>query len=121
MLSIYFIRYFKEEQLTKDPRILYLKNKLYPIFPELEKTKLMKSNNGSYTINKYKIFICTEKNGVRYNDNMLIYVILHELAHVLCNEIGHTQKFMDIFNQLLNRAEKYGLYDPNIKRIDNYC
>lgn len=116
----YIISYVKEEHLSKDPRIVGLKNKLSRAFPELNKAKLMKGNS-SYTLNKHKVFICTEKNGVKYDDNMLTYVILHELAHVLCDEVGHTPKFMEIFAGLLARAEHYGLYDPTLKRVANYC
>ena len=41
-----------------------------------------------------------DKNGKYYDDNMLNYVALHELAHVLCDEIGHTDKFYAIFDEL---------------------
>lgn len=116
----YIISYIREEQLLKDPRIVDLKTKLSGVFPELNKAKVMKGNS-SYTLNKQKIYICTEKNGVKYDDNMLTYVTLHELAHVLCDEVGHTPKFMEIFSGLLDRAEHYGLYDPDMKKVKNYC
>ena len=39
---------------------------------------------------KQKVYLCLkDENNEYYNDNMLIYVALHELAHVLCDEIGH--------------------------------
>lgn len=116
----YVITSLREDQLSKDPKIVELKAKLSPVFPELLRVKMMKGSS-SYTLNKHKVYICTEKNGVTYDDNMLIYVILHELAHVLCDEVGHTPKFINIFTRLLQRAEHYGLYDSSLQRVANYC
>jgi predicted metal-dependent hydrolase len=52
---------------------------------------------------------------------MLIFVAIHELAHVLCDEIGHTKKFEDIFHKLLQEAIEKKLYDPSFEPIRNYC
>ena len=52
---------------------------------------------------------------------MLIYVALHEVAHVLCDEVGHTQKFHSIFEDLLKKATEMGIYNPSIPLIQNYC
>jgi Zn-dependent peptidase ImmA (M78 family) len=103
-----------------DPLLIRLKNELLPFFPELHGIKIYKANS-SYTWNKTKIYICTNFNGVVYDDNMLIFVILHELAHVMNDQIGHTEKFQEIFQSLLDRAEKFGFYDPKKPRIENYC
>ena len=116
----YVITYLREDQLSKDAKIVELKAKLSSAFPELHRVKMMKGAS-SYTLNKQKVYICTEKNGVTYDDNMLIYVTLHELAHVLCDEVGHTPKFIAIFTSLLDRAERHGLYDSNRQRVTNYC
>lgn len=110
-----------ESYLQNDPDILRLKNKLLPYFPELSSTVVLKGEK-SYTLGKYKIHLCIEdENGRLYDDNMLTYVFLHELAHCLNKEIGHGDKFESIFQKLLNRAEYYKLYDPKIPRIRNYC
>ena len=50
-----------------------------------------------------------------------MYVAIHELAHVLCDEIGHTEKFYEIFNNLLDKAENLNIYDSDIPIISNYC
>lgn len=105
-----------------DPKIDELRQKLSKVFhKELENTEIAGSNK-SFTINKQYIHLCLKnKSGEYYSDNMLIYVLLHELAHVLCDEIGHTDKFKDIFTDLLLRAAQHGLYDPTIPPEDNYC
>lgn len=114
--------HIQEKKLSEDYEIVRLKNKLIPFFPELGNVKLMKGES-SYTINKYRVFICLrdKQTNILYDDNMLTYVILHELAHSICNEIGHTEKFKAIFFNLLYRAEAYGLYNPNLPRPSNYC
>lgn len=116
------LTYMHENFLSTDYEIVRLKNKLLPVFPELNDVKLMKGQS-SYTINKYKIYICLRDKNTRiiYDDNMLVYVILHELAHTKCPEIGHTEMFKKIFFDFLERAENYGLYDPSLPRHANYC
>ena len=110
-----------ENYLQNDPEILRLKNKLLPVFPEIANTVVLKGKK-SYTIGKYKIHLCIQdENGQIYDDNMLTYVFLHELAHCINNEIGHGHKFESVFQNLLDRAEFYNLYDPKVPRIRNYC
>ena len=76
----------------------------------------------SYTINKEKVYICLkDDNGNYYDENMLIYVIAHEMAHCICDEIGHTDKFHYIFEELLKLLTQEGYYNPSIPVIRNYC
>ncbi len=76
----------------------------------------------SYTINKKDVHICMkDENGRYYDRNFLIFVILHEISHALCDEIGHTEKFGQIFDQVLKRAAVLGVYDPTKKKVENYC
>lgn len=116
----YLYKFNIENYMETEPTISRLKNLLLPHFPELKKVKLMK-DNASYTINKSKIYICTESDGKIYDDNMLIFVILHELAHTMCKSIGHGDEFQTIFKELLMRAENVGIYDPSLPRVENYC
>ncbi|QNH08546.1 136R [Invertebrate iridescent virus Kaz2018] len=79
----------------------------------------------SFTINKKQIFLCIKdkKSGDAnyYDYNSLIFVTLHEIAHVLCDELGHTQKFQHIFKELLDHASSLGLYDETKPFVKNYC
>ena len=120
---IFYDLYVRNRNFEKfdDPKIDNLKNRLSSIFPELNFIQLSGSNK-SFTINKKEIYLCLkDENGKYYDDNMLIYVLLHELAHVKCDEIGHTEKFKDIFRNLLLQAEIAGLYNPFQPPVDNYC
>lgn len=110
-----------EYYMENDPDIVRLKLMLYPVFPEIDYVRIIKSTDASYTIDKSKIYLCTEHNGERYDDNMMTYVILHELAHTLTAEIGHGVEFRQTFETLLSKAQRNGLYDPNRPRVENYC
>lgn len=119
-MSAWYINAKYETYLENEPTVTRLKNRLSPVFPELKYVKIMKGDS-SYTINKQKIYLCTEANGEVYDDNMLTYVMLHELAHTMCPSIGHGKQFGDIFNTLLRRAERHKLFDPRKPRVENYC
>lgn len=117
---LYLLKTSYENYLESEPTVTRLKRKLLPSFPELAYIKMMKGDS-SYTINKQKIYLCTEANGKTYDDNMLTYVILHELAHTMCPEVGHGKTFQRIFQMLLTRAEMNELFDPAKPRTENYC
>lgn len=84
---------------------------------------VMVEDNESYTINKKIIHLCTKnpQNGQYYDKNTLMFVVLHELAHVLCNDVGHTENFSIINQSLLDHAIKCGFYDPSKPFVKNYC
>jgi hypothetical protein len=84
---------------------------------------IMVEDNESYTINKKVIHLCTKdpRNGRYYDKNTLMFVVLHELAHVLCSDVGHTDSFSVINQALLDHAVKCGFYDPSKPFIKNYC
>ena len=67
------------------------------------------------------IDIIVYANDQYYNDMMLLHVLIHEICHCLCDEIGHTEKFNDMLDELLDEASKMGVYDKNYKLIQNYC
>lgn len=104
-----------------DPMLHHIKKKLEPLHPKVKQLHFYEGNK-SYTINKKKIYLCL-RNEKRhyYEENMLLYVAIHELAHVLCDEIGHTEKFHQIFKELLSKAESLGIYDASRPILRDYC
>jgi hypothetical protein len=114
----------REYHLQDDPMIYTLKEVLRPLldFYGIKDLKLYKADK-SFTINKERIFLCLyDETGNYYPLNMLIYVILHEIAHYLNkDDIGHTQKFHEKFEEVLNKATELGIYNPSIPIIKNYC
>lgn len=104
-----------------DPMLVRIKETLIPLHPCVENLKFYEGKK-SYTINKKKVYLCLkDDNGEYYDFNMLIYVSIHELSHVVCDEIGHTPKFHRIFRDMLELAEQKNIYDSSIPIIKNYC
>lgn len=112
----------KEHHMQDDAMLYTLKAVLLPVHPIITDLKLYKGDK-SYTINKKKVFICLyDENGDYYPLNMLVYVLLHEIAHVLNTEdVGHTPAFHSKFDELLDRATQLGIFNPSIPILQNYC
>jgi hypothetical protein len=109
------------EGYTSDPILLELHKQLAILDNKFKDVDIYEGDK-SYTINKKKVYICLkDEHGKYYSRNMLVYVILHEYAHILCDEIGHTDKFFDIFQKLLAKASASGIYNPSIPPVKNYC
>jgi len=76
----------------------------------------------SYTENKRRVVMCLRKSADKfYSWNSLMFVLLHELAHVICDELHHTDKFHSINRDLMRRAEQLGYYNPKIPFESSYC
>lgn len=104
-----------------DPMLYKIKETILPLHPKIAEITFYEGNK-SYTINKKRVYLCLKKSNHEYYDfNMLIYVAIHEISHVLCDEIGHTSKFYTIFQDLLQKAEKLGIYDSKIPISKDYC
>jgi len=120
---IWWVTYsIKERYLQDDPMLRKLKQTMTPLHPDIKNIELYKGKK-SYTINKEKIYLCLkDENDDYYPTNHLIYVYLHEVAHVLNkDDIGHTEKFHKIFQELVEQAHNMGIYNASIPPIDNYC
>jgi predicted metal-dependent hydrolase len=67
----------------------------------------------SYSVNKgEELAFClrSKKSNQLHNVNLIMYVALHEMAHMACPEIGHGELFKRIFRFLTQRAIDIGLY-----------
>lgn len=69
----------------------------------------------SYSVNKgEKIFMCLrqrDENEDLVDENILIFVALHEMSHIGTASIGHTKEFWNHFAWLLERAEAIKIYE----------
>ena len=131
------IMQIEEYKLQDDPMLKKLRKRIEPLFngdnyytgllTPLNKRDILNEitlykGDKSYTINKQKVFLCLkDKDNHYYDMNMLLYVLLHEISHVICDEVGHTDKFAKIFEELLEKAEEMKIYNPNIPIITDYC
>jgi hypothetical protein len=73
----------------------------------------------SYSVNKGEELVFCLKSKERnklHNINLLMYVAIHEMAHMACPEIGHGNLFKKIFRFLAEEAIKLNLY-----QMDDYA
>lgn len=79
----------------------------------------------SFTINKKYVYMCLtpKDNTYVYDINTLMYIALHEFAHVCSKSSGHTREFMKIYKDLLKHAIDIGIYEYIDYRENpiNYC
>jgi len=82
----------------------------------------------AYSENKgEKLAFCVTKQKGNDNDlidqNTLMFVAIHELAHVANKSIGHNSDFWDNFKFLLVNAKEIGIYEPKDykKKQVSYC
>ena len=84
------------------------------------------SNLTSYSVNKgEELSVClkSKTNGQLHEINLLMYVIIHEMSHFACPEIGHGPLFQKIFKKFLEvsiKLEIYNYEDYSSKPIE-YC
>uniref|UniRef100_A0A6C0ESW1 WLM domain-containing protein n=1 Tax=viral metagenome TaxID=1070528 RepID=A0A6C0ESW1_9ZZZZ len=82
----------------------------------------------AYSENKgQKIAFCLNKEKENDNnlidENTLMFVALHEMAHVASKSIGHNKEFWDNFKFLIKEASDINLYIPidYSKKNQEYC
>ena len=68
----------------------------------------------SYSVNKgEQIFMCLRQRNDReelVDENIILFVALHEMSHVGTASIGHTPEFWNHFSWMLKQAEKTKIY-----------
>ena len=69
----------------------------------------------SYSVNKgEKVHLCLRQrqggDETLVNENVMMFVSLHEMAHMITDSIGHEPEFWNNFGWLLKEAEKTGVY-----------
>ena len=101
-----------------------LKNKYNPnTLSETEES----SKYTSYSLNKgEKIALCIRKKGEPkefIEDNTIMFVAVHELAHIMTESVGHEPEFWDNMAFLLKKANDINIYNPvdYSKNNIDYC
>lgn len=103
-----------------------IKKKIYKTQFIENKNKIPKKNSTSYNINKgEKIILCIYNYQITefYDINTIIYVAIHEIAHIGNKTVGHDNSFYYIFNDLLKEAIRLKIYKfHNYQKIPKqYC
>jgi hypothetical protein len=84
------------------------------------------SKNTSYVINKgdvIKLCLRNKKTGEFHDLHTLVFVNLHELAHMLDKKWGHSDSFWYCFQAVLREAERLGVHNPinYSEKPQEYC
>ena len=107
-IIVYCVEKFPDKDNVKRIQKGYNPKTITEILPTSEFT--------AYSENKgKKLAFClnTQKGGSKLIDmNTLMYVAIHELAHIASISIGHTPEFWQNFKFLLIQAEKINVYSP---------
>jgi len=109
---------YLKKTYPKDPRVL----RLFKRFDEenIQETNLNDSGT-SYSIDKGKqLNLCLRDKSTKklHKINILMFVTLHELAHIMSTSYGHNKEHNESFKFILLNAIKIGIYN-NINYKDN--
>lgn len=124
---IFLLRDFLKKNINKYPEYAPYIDQFYSRIKNLTlQENAPDGNYTSYTINKGdEIALCLrcKKTGQLHDMNLLMYVVIHELAHVACPEINHTPLFKKIFTFFLQQAADLKIYQPVNYRThpQEYC
>ena len=112
----------RDDDAKREPALKLVRTNFTKINPEFEKIPLF-SGDGAYTDNKSEITLCLADPDTKqeYDPNTIMYVALHELAHVVSKGIGHGEEFRQNFSKLLLEGERLGFYDPTKPMTTTYC
>lgn len=109
---------------SKHPLLDRIREGFAKIDPKYAKIPLQ-IGGSAYTENKELITLCLKDphTGKYYDYNTLIYVALHELAHMITppKHEEHGEAFKKNFARLLQIASSKGIYDPRKPIPDTYC
>jgi hypothetical protein len=85
----------------------------------------IRDSGTSYTINKgsYLGMCIVDKKNKIYDNNTLMFVLLHELSHLGCESIGHTEEFIKFYQFILKESISLGIYNySNYSKVSiEYC
>lgn len=93
----------KENQIDK--LIKNYKKKITDLHPNVRSHVAYNLNKGS------SIGLCIYKNDKIEDENTIMFVLLHELAHCMTKEYKHDEEFWSNFEFLLEEAIKIGIYE----------
>jgi len=119
------VEHFKDPNYKYDPPYQRLVSHFNP--DVLEENDIS-ADTTSYSENKgEKIVVCLrDKTTSPYpfvDDNTVMFVLIHEMAHLMTASLGHTPEFWTNFRKLLHDAIQLGLYMPTnyAKNPVKYC
>ena len=125
LIALFILGFLRQKSVSsKHPTISAIRERLARLDPFYLKVPIKIGINNAYTENKSIVYLCLKHPTTKeiYNMNTLMYVTLHELAHVITpNYDNHGHEWQKNFEKLLDRASKIGIYDPSEPIQEDYC
>lgn len=96
--------------------------KLFSLQEEPPVYILIKSQTKTFVKDKRRIYLVLRSptTGEMYDYSTLLSVAIHELAHIMCNDVNHTSHFYTLENVFLQRANEAGLLPNNFQVNPDY-
>jgi len=110
------------DDTRREPMLRLVRANFTRLNPKFGKIPLF-SGDGAYTDNKSVITLCLKDPVTQqpYDSNTVTFVALHKLAHVVSKNIGHGDEFLQNFEDLRERAQRLGFFDPRQPITQTYC
>lgn len=102
--------YKSDPALMGDPRVKVMVERFNP--SNMIENDLS-SDSTSYSENKgEKIVVCLRDKSTKklVDENTIMFVILHEMAHLMSTTVGHTPEFWTNFRRILQDGIQVGIY-----------
>ena len=83
--------------------------------PDIITENIPGSSHVAYSVNKgEELSICIRKINTNefIDNNTILFVAIHELAHIMSESTGHTPEFWDNMKYLLEQASEINIYQP---------
>lgn len=117
------VEYMKENSIP-DKTVADRLNKRFKN-TELRETSLLETSTG-YTLKKgSEIRLCINKDITtnEYNINLIMFILLHEMAHIMSFTYGHNEEFSRNMDIIVKTASKIGFYKPRDFSLNpvSYC
>lgn len=106
------LKLLKISEHKNDVGVKKLLNNWSGYIDELDKYE--SKNIFAYNVNKgEQISVCLENKQTNKlnSENEIMYVVLHELSHVMTNDYAHNKQFWDQFEFLISFASKHNIYN----------
>tara|TARA_B110000208_G_C11712229_1_gene409720 strand:+ start:122 stop:706 length:585 start_codon:yes stop_codon:yes gene_type:complete len=116
-----------ESCITNYPTDIRIKRLIRNYNPNNISESMKSSVYTSYSVNKgQKLVICIKEKDIEetlIDLNTIMFVVIHELAHIITKSIGHTDEFWENMKFLLKISIKLGIYqEVDYKnKPEKYC
>jgi len=118
-LKNYLAKNYGDDKRVKQMEINFKPDKIMESSPNSKYT--------SYSVNKgEKVVLCLRSRNSKeelVDENLLMFVALHEMAHICTKSVGHTEEFWTNFKWLLKKSIAINIYKKHNfqKNPEEYC